>query len=231
MGNDNFNYTGMKTMTICLLSVILFCCNDSVSAQTSNKNPLPQFVFPSFTKGVVKMKSGDSYSALFNYNMVDEEMIFNNKGQYLALENISSVDTIIIGARKFVPVQKVFYEVIIKGTVSIYIQHKSKYTDQGTPTAYGMTSKTNSSESFNSIKGGNQIRTLDLPDNVVVSPDMVYWAKVNDEMKKFTSERQFLKLFTAKETELKDYIKKNAIEIEKREDLIKLGNYCNEILK
>jgi len=149
----------------------------------------------------------------------------------MALENINAVDTIIIGARKFVPAQKVFYEVITKGTLSLYIQHKSKYTDQGTPTAYGMTSKTNSSESFNSIKGGNQIRTLDLPDNVVVTPEFVYWAKVNDEMKKFTSERQFLKIFPAKETELKDFIKKNGIEIEKRDDLIRLGNYCNEILK
>jgi hypothetical protein len=221
----------MKTMTICLLSVVLLCCNDGASAQTSNKNPLPQFLFPSFIKGVVKMKSSDSYSAMFNYNMVDEEMIFNNKGQYLALDNINSVDTIFIGIRKFVPAQKVFYEVITTGTVSLYIQHKCKYATEGSATAYGLTSKTNANESFSHIKGGNQIRTLDLPDNVVVTPELIYWAKVNDEMKKFTSERQFLKLFPAKETELKDYIKKNEIEIEKREDLIKLGNYCNEILK
>ena len=221
----------MKTKLFGLFLIVLVLSSKGTFAQTSNTNPLPQFVFPAFTKGVVKMKSGDNYSALFNYNMVDEEMIFNNKGQYMALENISAVDTIIIGARKFVPAQKVFYEVITKGTLSLYIQHKSKYTDQGTPTAYGMTSKTNSSESFNSIKGGNQIRTLDLPDNVVVTPEFVYWAKVNDEMKKFTSERQFLKIFPAKETELKDFIKKNGIEIEKREDLIRLGTYCNEILK
>jgi hypothetical protein len=222
---------GMKKIIVGLFSIVLLFCCHSASAQTGNAIPLPQFVFPAFTKGVVKMKSGDNYSALFNYNMVDEEMIFNNKGQYMALENISAVDTIIIGARKFVPAQKVFYEVITKGTLSLYIQHKSKYTDQGTPTAYGMTSKTNSSESFNSLKGGNQIRTLDLPDNVVVTPELVYWAKVNDEMKKFSSERQFLKIFPAKETELKDYIKKNDLDLDKREDLVRLGNYCNEILK
>jgi len=221
----------MKKIIVGLFSIVLLFYCHSASAQTGNAIPLPQFVFPSFTKGAVKMKSGDNYSALFNYNTVDEEMIFNNKGQYMALENINSVDTIFIGASKFVPVQKVFYEVITKGTVSLYIQHKSKYTDQGTPTAYGMTSKTNSSESFNSIKGGNQIRTLDLPDNVVVTSEKVYWAKVNDDMKKFTSERQFLKIFPAKENELKDYIKKNSIDIEKREDLLKLGHYCNEILK
>jgi len=167
----------MKTKLFRLLSIVLVLFSEGIFAQTSSTNPLPQFVFPAFTKGVVKMKSGDNYSALFNYNMVDEEMIFNNKGQYMALENINAVDTIIIGARKFVPVQKVFYEVITKGTLSLYIQHKSKYTDQGTPTAYGMTSKTNSSESFNSLKGGNQIRTLDLPDNVVVTPELVYWAR------------------------------------------------------
>jgi len=221
----------MKTKIFGLFLIVLVLFSKGIFAQTSSNKPLPQFVFPAFTKGVVKMESGDNYSALFNYNMVDEEMIFNNKGQYMALENINSVDTIIIGARKFVPVQKVFYELITKGTVSLYIQHKSKYTDQGTATAYGMTSKTNSSESFNSIKGGNQIRTLDLPDNVVVSPELVYWAKVNDEMKKFTSERQFLKIFPAKENELKDYFKKNDLDIEKREDLIKLGSFCNEILK
>jgi len=221
----------IESAGIFLITLLFLNMNVEVLAQGSPETKIPQFLFPAFSNGVVKMKSGDNYSALFNYNMVDEEMIFNNKGQYMALENINSVDTIIIGSRKFVPVQKVFYEVIIKGTVSLYIQHKSKYTDQGTATAYGMTSKTNSSESFNSIKGGNQIRTLDLPDNVVVSPEHVYWAKVNDEMKKFTSERQFLKIFPAKETELKDYFKKNDLDIDKREDLIKLGTFCNEILK
>ena len=213
------------------LSCIIFYPFILLTGQTESSNPLPQFLFPVFSKSTVIMKAGNEYTADFNYNIVDEEMIFARSNQYLVPEKPGDIDTIIIDNRRFVPVEKAFYEVLVKGVVTMYIQHKGRYSSVGTPTAYGLTSQTNASTNVTTVRSGTQFRTLDVPDNVTVSKASVNWVKINDVMNKFTSERQFLKILPGKENELKEFIKKSDIDFDSREDLIKLGNFCNEIVK
>ena len=209
---------------MCLLSQV-------ATGQTDPSNPLPQFLFPGFTKSLVKMKDGRDLVATINYNMVDEEMIFDQKGIYMALEKPQEIDTIYLQNRKFVPVDKSFYEVLNKGQITLFIQHKSRYSPVGSTTAYGMTSKTLGPTAVRTIQGGNQVRQLEVPDNVTVSPATVYWVRINGEMNKFTTDRQFMKLFPELEDKLKEFFKNDKIDIKSREDLIKLGNFCNSLNK
>jgi hypothetical protein len=113
----------------------------------------------------------------------------------------------------------------------MFIQHKSRYSQKGTPTAYGLTTKTAGPTKVLSMRVGNQVRQVDLPDNVEVTPATVYWAKYNNGMNKFTSEKQLLKLFPDKADKLKEFIKNSKLDIKVREDLIKLGNFCNSLGK
>jgi hypothetical protein len=214
----------------CIIVIISFLTPD-LSGQTDPENQLPQFLLPTFAKSLVKMKDGRELAATINYNMVDEEMIFEQKGVYMALEKPNEIDTLYLQNRKFIPVEMAFYEVLNKGQVPIFIQHKSKYTPKGTPTAYGMTSKTVGPSKVLTMRAGNQVRQVDLPENVEVTPATIYWVKKGDQMNKFTSERQFLKLFPDYEANLKEFIKTNGIDFKSREDLLRLGNFCNELVK
>jgi len=214
----------------CLLFITTALITTALYPQTGKSAPLLQFVFPEFTTGTVKLKNNGSQSVPLNYNMVDEEMIFIQKGSYMALTDLENIDTVLIQNRKFVPVGKVFYEVVIEKKIPFYIQHKSKYTSVGTSTAYGMTSQINERVNITSMKSGGQVRSLEMPDDVKVVPEIVYWVNVNGEMKKFTTERQLMKIFPDKEEDLKKFVKSSAIDIRNRADLIKLGNYCNEIM-
>ena len=67
------------------------------------------YLFPVFTKGIVITKGGRQEANL-NYNMIIEQMIFEQKGKYLALDHLETVDTVIINNRKFIPSGNVFYE-------------------------------------------------------------------------------------------------------------------------
>jgi len=214
-----------------LITLLLFVFAIDLSGQTEEKIPLPQFLFPKFIKGIVKMKAGNTYSASINYNMVDEEMIFEQKGVYMVLDKPQLIDTVFIQNRCFVPFDKAFYEVVYKGPITFFIQHKAKYTQVPSTTAYGMKSPTNATYAVKSVQGGNQIRHLDVPDNVTVSTSPLYWVRKNNEMEKFNGQRQFIKIFPEKEAELKSFISKENLNVKNREDLIKLGIYCNEILK
>ncbi len=217
---------------ICSTGLLLICFSSiEINAQTSGSNPIPQFLFPSFTTSTVLLKDGTIYKGNFNYNMVDEEMVFFEKGKYLVPEKPQDIDTIYIQDSPFIPVEKTFYEVVFSGKISFFIQHKSKYSSVGTATAYGLTSQTNSSVTVSTVKGGNQVRSLDMPDNVQVTEAKVYWVRIGGEMNKFTSERQFLKLFPGTEDELKEFIKKEKIDVKSPEGLVKLGKFTNEIIK
>jgi len=218
------------TIRTSVLFAIAMLFSNGVSSQTGNSVQLPQFLFSDFTPGTVKQKTG-SQSTTLNYNMVDEEMIFSQKGSYMALTNLDNVESVTIQGRKFIPVGKAFYEVVVDKDIPFYIQHKSKYAQEGTATAYGMTSQVNERTNVTTMKSAGQIRTLQMPDNVKIVPETVYWVKVKGEMKKFTTDRQLLKIFQEKEDDLKKFIKSSAIDLHNREDLIKIGNYCNEIMK
>jgi len=223
-------YKGIN-IGITFVFLYLFSISTNLSGQPDPDNPYPQLLFPGFAKGIVKMKTGNKYTASLNYNMVDEEMIFDQKGVYMVLDKPEEIDTVYMQNRKFVPVEKAFYEVVVNGPVSLYIQHKSRYAPVGSNTAYGLTSQTLGPTAVSTVRVGNQVRILELPENVKISPATVYWVRRNNEMNKFLSERQFLKIFPEYEIEIKEFIKQNKLDLRLREDLIRLGNYCNELIR
>ena len=219
-----------KISRLAFLILFLFSISVDLAGQTNTANPYPQLLFPEFVKSTIRMKSGDTSSALLNYNKVDEEMIFDQQGVFRIVEHTEDIDTIYLHDRKFVPVGKAFYEVLVSGRISLFIQHKSRFTTAGTPTAYGLTSQTNATTRVTTVGAGNQVRNLELPDNVIVSPATVYWVKVKNEMYKFTTERQFLKIFPDHEAEIKEFIKINKLDLKINDHLKKLGSYCNELI-
>jgi hypothetical protein len=177
------------------------------------------------------MKSGETKSALLNYNTVDEEMLFEQNGNYMVINKLDEIDTIYLQNRKFVPVGQVFYEVIVKGHVSLYIQQRNRFTPVGTKTAYGITSQTVGPSSVSTVRGQGQSRNLEIPPNVTISPAIVYWAKVDGVMNKFTTEKQFIKIFPGKEDKIKGYLKNSRLELKSREGLLEAGKFCNELYK
>jgi hypothetical protein len=206
-------------------------------AQNDPGRTLPQFLFPGFTKGVVIMKGGDSFSAFLNYNMVDEKMVTQLNGAYRYATSLQNIDTIFLEYRKFVPVEKAFYEVLVSGPATFFLQNKSQYTPNGSTVGYGVNSKSVGPTKSKRYELGsvvyqyNDVVYIDLPPNVTVTPASVNWVRKNNKMEKFTTEKQLLKIFPEKETQLKKYIKKENLNLKVREDLIKLGNYCNELMK
>jgi len=200
-------------------------------AQDNSARPLPQFIFPGFERGIIKMKDGTRVSAILNYNMVDELMVTYLNEAYRSSKNTKEIDTIYLQNRVFVPVENFFYEVLSGGPVTFFLQNKSNYTPNGADIGYGMKSQSVGSTSFQRFEIGTDVVTIDLPPNVTVTPAFVNWVRTDDKMAKFTSERQLLKIFPGKESEIKAYIKKEKINLKVREDLIRLANYCNELLK
>jgi hypothetical protein len=224
----------LKFVTFTLLFAFI---SFDILAQDNKGNPIPQFLFPGFTKGVVIMKSGSSFSSFLNYNMVDEIMVTELNGIYRYSTRPQEIDTIFLEYRKFVPVEKAFFEVLATGPATFFLQNKSYLTPVGSSVGYGMKSKSVAPTDFRRVEltsvvyQYNDVVNIDLPPNVEVTPASVYWVRMKDKMEKFTTEKQLLKIFPEKKNLIKEFVKKEKLNFRVRDNIIKLGKYCNELMK
>jgi hypothetical protein len=223
-----------KVGTLILLFVIT---SFDALAQDNSEQPLPQFLFPSFVKGVTRMKGGTSFSSLLNYDMVDQIMVTELNGVYRYATKMEDIDTIYVEYKKFVPVGKVFYEVLVNGPVPFFLQNKSLYTPKGSNVGYGSKSQSVGPTDYKRyeltsvVYQYNSVVKIDLPPNVEVTPASIFWVRKNDKFEKFGNEKQFLKIFPDKAAVLRGYIKKERLNLKHPEDVVKLGIYCNELYK
>jgi len=226
---------------------VFFGFSLQLNAQKDSEKSSPHYIFPTFTKGSVVMKDGNTTQSILNYNTVTQEMIFEQYGKRLALDKLETIDTVIIQDRKFIPVGEVYYTVIIQdrkfipvgevfyevalvAPISLFIQHKSDLISEGKPIGYGTKKQTTSSTTFSKLIEPEGLYPLKLPDEFYVINTSVNWIQKDESMVKFVTKRQFLKIFKEQENKLKQFIKENKINLKVREDLIMLVNYCNELV-
>lgn len=131
--------------------------------------------------------------------------------------------------RTFVPVDRIFLEVLLRAPVTLFKQHKSYVEFEGYPTGYGAKSQTTAPNYVRQIYGLNGAIDLKIPAGYKVVDDSQYWIGMNFGMSAFESKRQFLKIFPDNEKALNLYITKNNIDFKKAGDVIKLVRYCNEL--
>jgi len=212
-----------------ILIVVLCSVAIQLTAQTNSNGNFLQYLFPGFTKGLVRMKTGESYNAVLNYNTVTENIVWEKDSKLLDLTNMESVDTIFLQNRKFVPFNEVFYEVLVNAPISLFIQHKSDLVQAGSPAGYGTTSQTSSIKNLSSVSLKSGTYNLEIPSDYDIKPSPVFWIRKNNTMLSFLNKRQFLKIFPGKNDEIEKFIKQNHLNIENRDDLINLVNYCNQI--
>jgi hypothetical protein len=203
-----------------LLSILLLS-GINANAQPVNKSVvLVQYVFDQFLPGNIKMKSGETYDRVLNYNIVTNEMIFENNGKYLAIANPENVDTVTISQRKFIYLNNKFYEIIFNSKMPLLLEYTATVKEPGTSTGYGITSNTASASSLKSLISQGGSYTLQLPNGYTVIPGYEYWIMKNGQLEKAGNERQLIKIFPQKKDAIKGFVQKNQTNFSKREDII-----------
>jgi hypothetical protein len=216
---------------VIIFGIIIFCVVTQLTAQIDSLSNRAQFLYPDFSTGVVKMKDGKTTSATMNYNTLTEKMTFYQNGTLMDMIKPETVDTITLQNNKFVFLEDAFLEVLVNGHVTLFIQHKSDLSSTGRPGPYGTKSQTSGPVSVPKLYTLNNTYNLKLPVEYVVTPSPVNWIRIDNEMHKILSNRQFFKLFPGNEDKIKEYINKNKLNIKKTDDLVKIVIYCNTLSK
>lgn len=221
-----------RVIRITILIQILVFMGEGISfSQNDSLVNLPNLLLPRFTKSVVKLKSGAVNTAILNYNTVEQEMVFMQGKQFFILDNPLQIDSVFMANRTFIPMEKGFYEVLLKGVITLFWQHKSYVEFEGYPTGYGAKSQAQAPNYVRQIYGSNGAINLKVPQGYKVVEDPQYWVRYNMQMRPFDNKRNFLKIFPEKEKELNSFISDNKIDFKKSEKVKELILYCNKLLQ
>lgn len=180
------------------------------------------YVFDSFQPGKVKMKTGEWFDQKLNYNTVTGEMIFEEKGKYLAIKEPSQVDTVFIAGRKFIPVDKVFYELVLNGKYSLFQEFTAKLNEPGASIGYGNASASTNAVSINLLRRNGQAYEMKLPDEYLVVPSFTFWILKDGNYQKAGNAKQLIAVFPAKKQWINDFIKTNNTDFLNRNDVLTL---------
>jgi hypothetical protein len=220
------------TASIILIVLILTTSLDKVSGQiqSDTANTTKHYVLPEFALGYVKMKDGKKEFAVMNYNQLTEEMIFEKDGLMLALDSISKIDSVNIDSRLFIPHEKIFYEVLVIGKVSLFMEHKCNLLATGNPSGYGGVTETGASRNVATMTTFRSFK-LELPRDYYITDATIYWIRIGGEYFKANTSSQIRKAIPEKSAEIKNYIKLKALDLSKTTDLVDLIVKCNELVK
>lgn len=183
------------------------------------------YLFNDFTNGIVIMKNQSRVSALLNYDASGKTILYKDKEENMILTNTQTIDTILISERKFIPVGRVFLEVIPVKNGTVYINWNLKNKYKGKTGAYGQTTQSNVTV-INTNHYNNQAYEKQTADVFTLENENEYWLYRNDKPVKFKNKKSLLKLFPGKETSIEKFIKENKIDISNPENVVTLTEYC-----
>ena len=221
----------MKLFKVGINIILFILIASNILAQSTEMDGAPQYLFNSFTSGNVLFKTSKMGEAVMNYNMVTEKIVFEQDGQLLDMINIHTIDTIYLQDCKFIPVGEVFYEVIATTSpLPLFIQHQGKLLPPDNTVAYGGSSLLSPPTRIANLQyPGGYYNYLQLSYDYKVEINPVYWLMKDNEMINFSNVKELRKLFPEKEEEIKTYIKKNRFKLEKKDDLIKIVKFIDEM--
>ncbi|MCW3092485.1 MAG: hypothetical protein JWP81_3554 [Ferruginibacter sp.] len=213
----------MKEIICCFLFFFIMLTGKT---QTGTAEAVNQTVFllPEFAHGKVLFLNGTSQQVMLNYNTLFEQMIFEQNGLMMALDQINTIDTVFIDSMKFIPVDTSFYEVRLEQTrFSLYTRHSSIVTKDGTAAPFGGTTQTGAVQNLSSYRLG--VATpyqLKPADNYTVNKQVTFFIKINEQLTLVKSPKQLGQLSPGNEKKIIRFIENNDIVLNKRQDLEKL---------
>lgn len=220
-------YLSRGLFTIITLFLVYILTSAPIFAQTDTTH----YVLPAFVTGSVKMKDGRIELAKMDYNKLTEEMIFEKDGVMLALDSLSAIDTVMLESRVFVPHEKIFYEVLVKGPVSLFIEHRCNLLSAGTSSGYGGTSETGAAHNLSSLTNMGRAYHLKLPSEYHVTDATLYWIRKDGTFYKSNTASQIIKVFPDKSKEIKQFIKSRKLNLKNPVDLVTMIVKCNEFAR
>jgi hypothetical protein len=195
---------------------------DSVIAHQS-------YLYDQFVDGAVLLKSGEVDRAPLNYCAYDQTILFKKEGTAFTLTGLTTVDTIYIADKKFIPVKNTVYEVATHtGKTDLLISYGSKINPMTAAADNNGITNQNAGKVNNTVTSVYVSRPF--KGNYAIEITKRYWLKNFNNLYKINTAKDFIKAFKeGTAPAIKDYIQQHHPDFNKESDLLTLLNFCNQL--
>jgi len=216
----------MKTIRLFFFAYFL-CSFNSLFAQEELGNGM---LFPQFENGTVVLKNRTQSSVLINYNMLQQEMLFQDKDSIIqTFSDALEVLVVIVEKRRFFPVSSrgIFYEEIPAGKGSFFVQYKANMLSEGKASAYGGYSQTSSITSYATISSNTSgaVYKLNPDEKFRLKKENSYYLQSGKSYKRFNSAKSLGKLFKGKGPQIEGFAKEQSIDFDNIDDIARIVEY------
>lgn len=217
----------MKTFIFLLISAFWFSLGSSAQEKQQKR-----FFFKNFQDTYVYYKDGRNFCIPANYDLVKGSFVFIDKqdGDMLKLfGEQDKISKIKIGERTFLPSRFGPTE-IVQTEPQFKVYYKPRLLDIGKSGGYSITSNTSATRSYSHMTSyGGNIKFLDKETKYVHEIEKVYIIQKGNKEKRFSTPKQFLKLYSKNKKELQEYITKNQIDFNTIMQVLELYNYTEKM--
>lgn len=206
-------------MKYTLILFVIFLGLSDVFAQEKHS----PYLFPQFTDSYIYYKDGRVFQVPANYDLLNNKFVFidkdNEKKEFSEPKMIVSIK---VGTRTFIPTSGSEAAEIIQDDPIILVQYIGDKRIKKDLTFGGKT-ETASVDSYSNLVYGTGD---DKKNAVLVKIDHQYFINNNKRLKRFSTEKQFLKIFPKQKEQIKQYINENKIDFSSIEQVVRLCNYA-----
>lgn len=183
-----------------------------------------QYLFPDFTSSYIYYKDGKVFQVPTNYDLFKNEFIFidkdNEKKEFTDPGMIVSIKA---GNRTFRLISGNEAAEVIQNDPIILIQYIGEKRIKKNLSMGGKT-ETASVDSYSNLYSyGIEDNTNNIE---LANIRYQFYLDINKRLKRFSTEKQFLKLFPKQKEQLKKYMKENQVDFNSIDQVVKLCNYA-----
>lgn len=187
--------------------------------------PQSVMLFPEYEQGTVFLRNNQRVNVKLNYDATNRQLMYLDGDKEMILENVHSVANVLIGNRKFQPLENAFCEIVELGGKVLLIDWNLENVHIGYRGAYGQVSQVRShSVQLYSISGHSHevANTVSDMDVYKQKNRNVYYFYEKNKQKKFKDKKTLLKLFPKHQDQIEQWIDELNTDFSKTEDVLKL---------
>lgn len=197
----------------------------STFAQSTEE--LSGFLFNQFKEGVVYYRDGRQFGVPLNYNLITRQFVFIDKKDDNQKKEFSEVNMIVaieVEGRSFLSPVEGATE-IIQAEPPFYVSYEGSIRREKT-VAYGGKTQTASVDSYSQTLGVGRGGSAEDIQKSVASVNKEYQIKIGKKNKRFSTEKQFLKLFPEQKKTLTHYLEEKQVDFDNITQVLALYNYA-----
>ena len=202
---------------------LLVCFIASVACAQND----PVFIFKQFVHAKIHFKNRSITVVPMNYDAVNDKMYFKRDGQLMELMQLSSIDSV-VWAKKFCFVcheQKFLEKVQLKnGTAFIHWQVRN--VNVGSIGALGQVTQAKVDRVYSSKDWRDHSS-----DIYKLKNQNDYYLLLNGSLKKVTTLKQILKLFSKHKADIELFVEKQQTNMQMPQSVLELLDYCLDLAK